>query len=289
MSYRLISNQGTVFPIVLATVKKSHRWSRMISPGFTEEKTRVIPVDLNDQKLDNLLYLVNLTDENLRMKLEDKSEEEINNLQTIIDKENLFLTGPILSLIPKYKTIVGGQEWNFFINNLNPNIEMDNNLLIRLFISGNRKVRNLSPFIQLAHKFSTMNFFSTPLFSLNGARNFSSLKSLNISRTQINDDELENLSSLTQLTRLELNGNEIENLDPIKTLTNLTKLGLACTFVRDLRPLLNMSQLITLDLYQTNVVGLTEIMHLPITDLDRRITTIDLRLAKNIFPEAEVV
>lgn len=180
-------------------------------------------------------------------------------------------------------TLIGEEEWNLYIR------DPESSDLIQLFISGNRDFENLQPFAGLGPNFVSINFFSTPISSLVGLNEFSNLKSLNLSRTRIIDAQLIYISDLIQLTRLELNGNNISDIRAISGLTKLTKLGLACTFVINLSPLISMRQLQVLDIYQTPIKDIFPILNLPIHDLDRRISRIELHTAQQLLPNAEII
>lgn len=145
---------------------------------------------------------------------------------------------------PKIVKILGRNEWVTFKQS------KDYQSPIALFISGDRVVRNLSEFMPFAKQFITINFFATKLRSLLGINRFINLTSLNVSRSEIGDVDVRELSVMVELTRLELNGNDISDISPISGLVNLRKLGLACTFIKEL-PIEKMKKLKVLDVYQT--------------------------------------
>ena len=165
------------------------------------------------------------------------------------------------------KTLVGRNEWENFKEN-------PTNDVLRLFISGDRNITTLEEFLPFANQFESINFFATTLSSLRGIDRFKNLKSLNVSRTRVTDNDMPYLSDMNQLIRLELNGNTISNIDSLNRLTNLDKLGLACTSVSDLSALSNMKRLKVLDLYQTLVhdKSLESLQNLNVKDLDIRLT-----------------
>nr|QBK91103.1 MAG: leucine rich repeat protein [Pithovirus LCPAC202] len=182
-------------------------------------------------------------------------------------------TGPI--------RIIGSKEWSEYLIN-NPLIP---DATIQLFYSGDRKINSLYSLIPYAKNFATINFFHSTISNLTGLDKFTNLKSLNLSRTEINNSQLLYLSSLTQLERLELNGNDINNLSAISGL-NPNHLGLACLQITNLQPLVKMTNLVILDLYQNpelvNILALGSLTSL--RDLDIRKTRIDPSSIKSTLP-----
>lgn len=173
---------------------------------------------------------------------------------------------------PRPVVIVGRRQWDDFV------ATKDYQTPIMLFVSGDRKVTNLGPFLLHAKQFTSINFFATRLESLKGIETFSNLKSLNVSRTMITNKDLEDLKNSIQLTRLDLNGNQISDIRALANLVNLEKLGLACTYVEDL-PIGKMKKLKVLDIYQTSLdnVSMKVVKTLPnLKDIDTRETVIDL-------------
>ena len=79
---------------------------------------------------------------------------------------------------------------------------------------------------------------------------------------------------MINLTRLELNGNDIDTIEDISELTNLNKLGLACTYITDLIPISKMHKLKILDLGMVPIEDIDIIFDLNIEDLDIRNTNI---------------
>lgn len=174
---------------------------------------------------------------------EIKSDVVINVAYTGNPADKLIAPGTSKES-PRPIILIGREEWNSFKSG------KDMVTPIILFISGDRTVTDLIEFIPHANQFISINFFATKLSSLEGINKFVNLKSLNVSRSMITDSDLVHLKNMTQLTRLELNGNDITNINDIKDLVNLRKLGLACTFIHDL-PIEKMLNLKILDLYQT--------------------------------------
>ncbi len=292
MELFLISNDGYQFPVSPQILHQSNQWIRALLPGFPEYTTKRVSVNLNRNQLDYVLDLLDMDMIQLKQEIGLLSLGERTILWEIADMNiipilmetlnNLYPNGHLNSKITMI-TIIGRDEWENF-SRYNPSSNQ-----IRLFISGDRLVSNLKEFMPYAERIISINFFSTPLLSLAGLTRFTQLTSLNVSRTQITNVELDHLSTLTRLTRLELNGNDISRIDPIQPLVNLTKLGLACTFVTDLSPLSNMNKLVTLDLYMTEVTSLSHILDLPIQDLDRRQTNLNLTDVQLMFPKAKIV
>ena len=140
-------------------------------------------------------------------------------------------------------------------------------------------------------KIISMNFFATTIFDLQGIVKFTHISSLNLSRTMINDQSLLHISTLVQLIRLELNGNDLTNIYDLSGLIMLTKLGIACTMISDLKPIEHMSQLKILDIYMTPSIRSFdgesgEVVTLPssITDLDIRSTDISPKYIQELYP-----
>lgn len=176
--------------------------------------------------------------------------------------------------------IVGRGEWTNFVKE-------SKDVDIKLFISGDREIINLSRFSSFSDRFISMNFFATTLKLLDGVERYVNLVSLNVSRTFITDNELVYLLLMKQLIRLELNGNDIENISSISGLINLTKLGLACTHVLSLEPLRGMKKLKILDLYQTPTSDYKSLKYLEsLEDLDIRYSNIN---EKDINENIDVV
>ena len=76
-----------------------------------------------------------------------------------------------------------------------------------------------------------MVFFHSRINDLDGVQRFVNLRELNVSRTEITDKDLQYLSGLSKLRRLELNGNDLTDLRPIRGL-NIAHLELACLRIR---------------------------------------------------------
>lgn len=177
--------------------------------------------------------------------------------------------------------LVNRSEWEEYTLNNHPG-----NQSIQLFISGDRQIRMLGPFIPYASEFVSINFFHSSLSSLNGLEKFVNLKSLNLSRTNIKTNQLVYLSGLTGLERLELNGNDITDLSLISKL-NPRHLGLACLQITSIQPLASMNNLTILDLYQNskleNIQALASLTSLK--DLDIRQTRIDPTSVRRTLPK----
>ena len=69
----------------------------------------------------------------------------------------------------------------------------------------------------------------------------SSLTKLDLNNNEISD--IKPLASLTNLTLLDLNYNEISDIKPLASLTNLTLLNLADNEISDIKPLASLTQL----------------------------------------------
>ena len=156
---------------------------------------------------------------------------------------------------------------------------------IILLISGDRGLTGLNQFRPYARNFIILNFFHTRLRSLVGLEHFVNLTTLNDNRTEIGDPELVHIARLSQIRRLEINGNMITNLAPLAGM-NYEFLGLACLQIRSLAPLLNMISLQILDLYQNPLLKEVEALSslIKLRDLDIRQTTINLQWVRQILP-----
>ena len=179
-------------------------------------------------------------------------------------------------------TIVGREQWKMF--------DISDSSDIMLFISGDRQVTNLNEFKKNASQFVSMNFFATRLSSLAGLSTFKNLKVLNVSRTSISNLDMRQLSNMTQLTRLELNGNDIDSVTSISKLIHLIKLGLACTGVKSLVPLKNMKKLEILDIYLTGVNNVNQLKPLTsLKDIDIRETELDYKDVIKVLSKLKTV
>ncbi len=167
--------------------------------------------------------------------------------------------------------IAGREHWEDFKKEHNNGSED----FIQLFISGDRQIIDLQEFWPYADKFISMNFFHSTLRNLEGLDEFTNLKSLNVSRTDIDNSQLRYIALLNGVERLELNGNDINDLTLISGL-NPRHLGLACLQITSLRGLENMSNIEILDLYGntqlTDIDALVNLVNL--NDLDVRQTNI---------------
>jgi len=67
---------------------------------------------------------------------------------------------------------------------------------------------------------------------------------------------------LTQLTELDLSGNEITDVSLLSNFTQLRKLDLKDNEISDISPLSNLSQLTELDLYGNNIIDITPLSNL---------------------------
>jgi uncharacterized protein GlcG (DUF336 family)/glucose/arabinose dehydrogenase len=163
--------------------------------------------------------------------------------------------------------IVGREEWNHFRTQHPTGYDG----FIALSMSGDRETRSIREYSDYAPNFISMVFFHSRLNDLNGVQEFINLRQLNVSRTEITDNDLQYLSKMTKLKRLELNGNDLIDLHPIKRL-NIVHLGLACLNIRSIEPLRNMKTIQILDLYQNpNLIDVDALKSLSnLVDLDIR-------------------
>ncbi len=170
--------------------------------------------------------------------------------------------------------IVGPEEWMAYQESSSPNPSAG----IQLFYSGDRKIAHLLGFKGYEKDFATINFFHSTITNLHNIEKFTNLKSLNLSRTNIHMKDLIHLSGLTQLDRLELNGNDITELSAITNL-NPRHLGLACLQITSVQPLSKMTNLVILDLYQNpRLVDILPLVNLTsLRDLDIRKTGVNVR------------
>ncbi len=188
-------------------------------------------------------------------------------------------SSPILS--KEMVVIVGREMWEQF--------KLDNpegtDKMITLLISGDRPITSLEEFSLYAGNIVTLNLFHTSLANLRHIILFTNLKSLNVSRTEIKDSDLNYLANMGLLERLELNGNELTNLGPLSRL-NPHRLGLACLQITTLAPLAGMNKLRILDLYQNPKLDKVEaLVHLTsLEDLDIRLTRIDSESVRKVLP-----
>lgn len=189
------------------------------------------------------------------------------------------ITPVIKSSTSSIINITSMREWNEIKNKINGHA-------IKLFISGDRNITNLKEFILYAPNFISMNFFHTRMKNLAGLEKFTNLKSLNVSRTEVINEELKYLSKLISLERLELNGNIISDLTPLRDLVNLEHLGLACLKMKSLNGIGKMTKLKILDLFQNQqleeITQLTSLKNL--RDLDIRDTRIESASIKKSLP-----
>ena len=175
--------------------------------------------------------------------------------------------------------IVGSKEWAEYMIN-NPTVS---NVAIHLFDSGDRNINDLSSLVPYTKNFVTINFFHSTISNLVGLEKFTRLKSLNLSRTEIDNAQLSSLSNLKQLERLELNGNDIDDLSAISGL-NPVHLGLACLQITSIQALNKMTNLVILDLYQNpNLVDILALGSLTsLRDLDIRKTQISPLIKRDL-------
>lgn len=74
--------------------------------------------------------------------------------------------------------------------------------------------------------------------------------------------DLSGIENLTNLTFLELGGQQISNIDPIGNLTNLEYLVLYENQISDITPVSNLNNLIALELYNNNVTDISPVVDL---------------------------
>ena len=91
--------------------------------------------------------------------------------------------------------------------------------------------------------------------NLTGLEHATDLTWLELRGNEISD--ISPLSGLTQLTWLGLRGNEISDISPLSGLTQLTWLGLRGNEISDISPLIGLTQLIGLDLGSNQISGIS--------------------------------
>ena len=106
------------------------------------------------------------------------------------------------------------------------------------------------------------------------------LTELSIRLFNITYDDLTIIGSLTNLTGLNFNANQINDITPLANLTNLTSLSLSGNVLYDLTPLTNLTNLIALDLGRTQISDITALENL------HNLTALDLvgNLIEDISP-----
>ncbi|MEO1132260.1 MAG: leucine-rich repeat domain-containing protein, partial [Cyanobacteria bacterium J06639_1] len=103
----------------------------------------------------------------------------------------------------------------------------------------------------------------TALSSLAPLSALTNLENLEIRRTSPKLDDLDFISSLSNLKTLRLSDNSIRSIDEIASLSDLTSLDLASNAIADLAPLANLTQLQTLDVSDNAVASIAPLESLP--------------------------
>jgi len=101
----------------------------------------------------------------------------------------------------------------------------------------------------------TRLFLNNSIADLRPLSTLTNLTGLDLNNNSITD--LRPLSTLTNLTGLDLNNNSITDLRPLSTLTNLTGLDLGNNQITDLRPLSTLTNLTALSLDSNQIADLS--------------------------------
>ena len=104
-------------------------------------------------------------------------------------------------------------------------------------------------------KLSTLEYQNKKIVNLTGLEYATNLTSINLTGNQISD--LSPLKNLTNLSQLTLDTNQISDLSPLQNLTNLDQLGLSSNLVSDLSPLQNLTNLTMLNIRSNQVSDLS--------------------------------
>lgn len=96
-----------------------------------------------------------------------------------------------------------------------------------------------------------------------------SLTRLDLSRKDLSNDDIKQLSKMINLTYLNLNGNQITNIDVLSNLENLTELLLCNNQISDISILSNLTNLTKLNISINNITDINALSSLTnLTDLD---------------------
>lgn len=98
-----------------------------------------------------------------------------------------------------------------------------------------------------------------------GVSDFSPISDKSLQRLYLNDLGLQNidfLSSLKQLTELEILNNKISDLSPLKSCTKLTRLYAGYNKISDIKPLIALKKLSTLKLWYNQISDVTPLLEL---------------------------
>jgi internalin A len=120
---------------------------------------------------------------------------------------------------------------------------------------------DLTPLQKLTTLMSLRLSFSQ-VKDLHAIEGLKSLDRLDISHTQVGDDQLKSVASLVNLTELMLDEDTVSDLTPIASLKKLEKLSLKKTGVKSLAPLAQMTTLKFLWIAETPVTDITPVQPL---------------------------
>lgn len=96
------------------------------------------------------------------------------------------------------------------------------------------------------------------------------LTELDLSGKGLKNDDIKNLSKMTNLTKLILSDNSISDISPLSGLTNLKRLNLSYNNIKKLSPLKNLTNLTYLSLHNNNVYDISDLSGLT------KLTTLDI-------------
>ncbi|WP_370221670.1 Ig-like domain-containing protein [Cytobacillus sp.] len=178
--------------------------------------------------------------------------------------ETLDLSGKDIQSLEGLQYAVNLKElslrYNNYIEDLGPLSTLHN--LKKLFIGGNQ-IKDLTPLqdFDLTH----LDISDNSLQNINILSSFTNLTYLEAARNQITD--LNPLSNLTQLTSLFLDGNNISDISPLNSLANLRMLGLSDNHISDLSTLVNMPELGSLYVSSNNISDISPLANTRLGDI----------------------
>jgi len=182
----------------------------------------------NIEFLEGIQHFTNLTE----LKLSSNQISDVSQLSDLTKLQFLFLTSNLISDLTPLNSLqqlsLLGLGENQIVD-LTP-IKASANLT-ELYIDDNQ-ISSFAPILGL-QKLSKIRISYNPLETLSGISNFIRLKKLYADSVQLSDEDLLEISTMTNLSELTLAGNQLTNINPIKNLIELLFLVLSGNAITD--------------------------------------------------------
>lgn len=178
----------------------------------------------------------------------DTKIKDLTGLENFYNLVTLYLQNNDIKTIDPIGTCVKLQS--LYLSN-NSNLGNNNNAIEKLTVLttldlSNTGMTNIDSINRLTEIFISkkksttivgLNISDNGLDNIDGIENITTLQSLSIANEKLDDEKISKLSQLTNLSTLNINGNQIENIDVLSSLENLKYLYFNNNKVQSLQPI----------------------------------------------------